>query len=222
MLAKGNLRDAFGPLILAQAQEAAANATRRATGVPSRLLVGGPSQPRAYSGYPIWNVLIAKMGREFKSAEMLIALNVLCYLPMFMKCVRHRGRNKPGRLCAVVPGLLFVPIEMLDIPRLEDVFEHANVRGYMPGPSGDPVKLSKAEVEMIRIMEAKLNLPPRAKGVLFKIGQRVRFTSDLYNAFWGTGVVFEVASEARIGIEVQKLFGRPTKVYVPASEIEAM
>jgi transcription antitermination factor NusG len=121
-----------------------------------------------------------------------------------------------------MPGLLFIPCGALDIPRWKEVLEYAHIRGLVRVSADQPARLSKAHIEIIREIEAKLNLPPERKGVLFTVGQRVRFANEVYAAFWGTAVVFEIASEARIGVMVEKAIGGHTKAYVPASEIEAM
>lgn len=174
--------------------------------------------------FPWWYVLLVEPNREPKSAEMLIRLNMNCYLPTFVKQRRLGGplRARRPRLYAVMPGMLFIPADYLNMPRREDAFKLAHVRGFMRGSMGKEVCLSKANIEIIREIEAKLNLPPERKGVLFQVGQQVRFVNELYAAFWGIGIIVEVASETRIGVEIKKLFGGPTKVYIPAAEIEAM
>jgi hypothetical protein len=77
----------------------------------------------------------------------------------------------------------------------------------------------------IREREEILNLPKKERErekFLFKVTQRVRFRNPIFSAFWGEGTIFEIASEARIGLWVDQLFGSAGKVFVPASEIEAM
>lgn len=177
-----------------------------------------------YSGYPWWHALLVEPNRETKAADWLMRVNVFAYLPTFTKQIRHgaRQRSHRARLCAALPGMIFIPQEMTDIPRREEVFEYAHVHGFLSGVEGKPKVISKADIELIRLMEAKLNLPPEAKGVLFKLGQRVSFVNSLFGWSWGNGTVVEIASEHRIGIEVDHLFGRTTKVYVAASEIEAL
>jgi transcription antitermination factor NusG len=180
-----------------------------------------PAPEREYSGFPWWHALLVESNREERSANWLAKVHVHVYLPTFSKVVRRSRSVSMRRLCAAIPGMLFVPQEMMQISRRSEVFEYAHVRGYIRTADGNPKMLPKSDIELIRLMEAKLNLPPEAKGVFFKIGQRVRFSSDVYEA-WGIGTVIEVAAEARIGVEVDRLFGRATKVYVPASEIEAI
>lgn len=173
-----------------------------------------------YTGFPFWLGMLVDANREQKSADWLeVNAGVFVYLPRFAKKTQCRGSSHRHRLHAVVPGVLFVPEETINIPRRREVFEHAHVHGWMRGTSGIPARLTKANIEVIREIEAKLNLPPEAKGVLFKLGQRVRFVNDLYADFIGIGTIFEIASPSRIGVEVNGLSGR---IYVPASEIEAL
>lgn len=184
-----------------------------------------PAPERVYSGFPWWHALLVEPNREPKSAKWLIDhTSIHPYLPTFSKVVRRRGAgpNSCRRLCAAISGMMFVPQEMMDIPRRREVFEYAHISGFIRDNKGGPKLISKADIELIRLMEAKLNLPPEAKGVVFKTGQQVRFSNDLYDLAWGTGRIIEIASESRIGVEVASLFGRATKVYVPAHEIEAV
>lgn len=182
-------------------------------------------QDRVYSGFPFWHGLVVAPNREEKSAIWLRDnVGILVYLPTFTKQVRCQGHVTAhrARLYAALPGLLFVPEEFIHIPRRKEVFDYARVHGFMKGASGYPLRILKAEIELIRLLEAKLNLPPEAKGTFFKVGQEVRFHDGSLWQSWGGGTIVEIASESRIGVEVPYLFGRTTKVFVPASEIEAM
>lgn len=176
---------------------------------------------REYSGFPWWHVLLVEPNREQTAAKWLQRVRVFVYLPMFSRVVKRRGPRGCRKWCAAIPGMLFVPREMMDIQRRDEVFEYAHVRGYLRDEAGAPASITKANIEEVRLLEAKLNLPPEAKGVLFKVGQKVRFVSSILES-WGTGIVFEIVSETRIGVEVDRLFGRTTRVYVAASEIEAI
>lgn len=182
---------------------------------------------RVYSGFPWWHVLLIEPNREQKSAEWLRDnADIHVYLPTFSKKQRCRGKLHRVRLCPAIPGMLFVPEEIVDIPRRREVFDYAHVTGFIKGSEGKPRHVSKADIELIRLMEARLNLAPDeaidSKGQKLKIGAKVEFVDPLFAYSWGESVVVEVASENRIGIEVASLFGRSTKVYVPASEIEVM
>jgi hypothetical protein len=169
-----------------------------------------------------WHALLVPPGREETSAKWFEIARVFVYWPTFVDNVRSRGKLHYPRRHAVMPGLMFLPQDMMEIERRDEILEYAHARGFIHGSSSLPARLSGREIKIIQDIEEKLNLPAERRTSLVSVGETVRFTNELYAAFWGTGVVFEVASEARIGLEVEKVIGGPTKVYVPASEIEAM
>lgn len=177
-----------------------------------------------YGGFEEWYVLRVESNHEWRSARWLKRnVKIIAYWPHFTEKVRRRGKLHQAQPRAVMPGLLFVPQEFMNLRRRDEVIEYAHAYGIrLCKTKGAAADLGKPEIEIIREIEAKLNLPPERKNVLFKMGQRVQFTNELYAAFWGTATIFEIASEARIGVEVDKAIGGHTKVYVPASEIEAM
>ena len=176
-----------------------------------------------YSGFPWWHALTVEPNGERKSADMLRKVNIHVYLPTFSKKICRRGSVTGRRSCAVLPGLLFVPAEIMQIGRRDETLKWARIRGFLRAAGGYLAQIRKDQIEIIREIEAKLNIPPSlTKKVEFKIGQPVRFAKDLYSAFLGEATVFEVASDHRIGITGPMLFGRAIKIYVPASEIEAV
>jgi hypothetical protein len=174
--------------------------------------------------FSTWYALLLEPNREERSARMLTQLGWVPYWPTYVKQRRLAGRRaRKGRLCSVVHGMLFIPEEYVDAPRRAEIFDLAHVRGFMHASGNRPARLSKAVIESIRRMEADLNLPPIVANMIhFKLGQEVKFGNPYYAAFWGTGIVLGLANRGRISIEVKKLFGHPTKVTVPASELEAM
>lgn len=187
-----------------------------------RELIAAPEPERDYTGFPAWYALLVEPNREEKSAHRLARLHAHPYLPQFRKQVWCRGKVHVHRLTAVIPGMLFVPIETIRDLWGDDLCAYAHVRGCLHRGDGFPAELTKADIEIIREMEAKLNLPPQCQAATVRLGQVVRFLNDLYAAFWGKGTVVELANANRVGVEVANLFGRAVKVYVPASEIEAL
>lgn len=175
-----------------------------------------------YSGFPEWHALMVDPNREQKAADWLERVKMIVYLPRFQKQIHLRGKMHRARLYAVVPGMLFVPREMMQTRDRDAIFKWAGVHGYLRTADRAPAIITKADIELIRQMEARLNCPQRAVTRDFKIGQQVQFVDSLFAYGWGNGVIVELAGHNRIGVEVAKLFGRSTKVYVPASEIEAM
>lgn len=180
-----------------------------------------------YSGFPWWLGLLIEPNRETVAADRLERLNVHPYLPRFSKVVRRRAGKSQRRYYAVISGLLFVPEEyVMNLRDRDRALKWAHVRGFVQGAGGIAriAKGGKHGIERIREMEAALNLPetdiPAGNGKALKIGSEV----SLHGVWsWlGDGVVVEVVSQGRIGVEVSQLFGARRKVYVTASEIEVM
>ena len=119
--------------------------------------------------------------------------------------------------------MLFAPAEMCETPRRDEIFELCHIHGVLRTSAGEWRALTKADIEKIRLMEAQLNLAPVFKNMpdWIKFGAQVRFSNPDYES-WGEATISELVKGGRIGVEVRKLFGRPTRVYVPASEIVPM
>lgn len=183
-----------------------------------------PAPEVDYDGYPTWFVLLVEPNREAKSAEWLKRLNVHAYLPQFKKSGCRRGGIRFRRDVAVMPGLLFVPTPMLDIENRAQVLDWARVRGWIK-TGGVPIILDKDDIEDIRRIEAKLNSPDKpvdARGEEIHLQAKVRFIDPRNTRLFGEGMVFEVAGDKRIGVEVSGLFGGLTKTYIAADEIEVL
>lgn len=181
-----------------------------------------PPRERSYSGFPWWHALLVEANREEVAAQWLMRVRVFVYLPTFMVKVRRRGHRHFHKLRAAIPGLLFVPEDMIEQWHRDDVLHYAPIYGFVHAANALPARLTKGDIELVRTLEARLNLPPEAKGVFFKLRQEVRFKDGSPWQSWLGGVIFDIVDEDRIGVLVPKLFGCPRKVYVPASEIEAM
>jgi transcription antitermination factor NusG len=178
-----------------------------------------------YSGFPWWHALLVISGRERSAAERLQGYNVHVYLPTYTKRVAQRCRNNHLRLYPIFSGMLFVPIEMMQVGRRDILFELCGVIDYMRTLNAQPTRLSKAVIESIRDIEARENLPVKRRRnwhPKFKLGQEVRLTDGLLNDFWGKGSITAIAKDGRIRVEVGQLLGRSTPIWLSASEIEAM
>lgn len=189
-----------------------------------RDLVAERSAP-AYDGFPWWRALLVKSSGEMKAAQWLHRVRVFVYLPTFTRHVHRRGKIHHARQQAVVSGMLFVPeMHLNSVPdELYDrVLDMAGVYGMLKRGDGSPASISKADIELVRLMEAKVNLPQEVVGVSFKVGQEVRFKDASLWLSWIGGTIFEIADYTRIGVEIPRLFGRTCKIYVPATEIEVM
>lgn len=175
----------------------------------------------AYEGSPTWYLLRVMPMTEIKAADLLLIGGMHVYVPTYSKKVRRRGHAHFHRPYAAITGLLFMPQEMLAVPDRRRLFDFARVVDFVR-VGADVAKLTKADIEMVRVMTAKLNLPQEAKGVLLKVGQEVRFTHPMFEANWVGGKIVEIDGPTRIGVEVAGLFGCGAVVRVPESEIEAL
>lgn len=180
-----------------------------------------------YSGFPTWNVLALQPGTEPRAADYLKLFNVHAYLPTFQRRVRARAGKCQHRTCAVLPGLLFLPIDYVAAAgaRMREMLDLARVRDFMRRTGGEPWVMTKAQIERIQIIESKLNRPESpvdARAQEIRLNSKVRFIEAATDQLFGEAKIVEVVSFNRIGVEIGTLFGRPCKVYVPASEIEVM
>jgi hypothetical protein len=151
-----------------------------------------------YSGFPHWVALAAEPNRERRSADWLRDhLNIHVYWPHFTVQRQFRNRPRIAIARAVLPGILLAPAEITDLGEREAILEWAHLR---------IVKLArfitKAEVEMIRQIEAALNRYREEKKTEIKIGDRVAFRDEFKAAFLGEGSVIEVASCNRITVKL--------------------
>lgn len=178
-----------------------------------------------YSGFPWWHALIVTSGHERSTAERLQRFDVHAYLPTYTKRVHQRCRNTEVRLYPIITGMLFVPTEMMDVRRRDELFELCGVADYMRDETREPRRIGKTVIEEIRELEARENMPAKAVRHNFRVGQKVKFTNRLLCAFWcesNPAVVVGLLSAGRISIEVPQLFGRKTRIVVLPSEIVAM
>jgi transcription antitermination factor NusG len=173
--------------------------------------------------FPWWYALLCEAGREFGAFSWIRRLDVIAYVPCFGVQRNTRGRRHRMGLRPMIPGMVFVPGEYQVRPRREELESYAHIYGCVTGANGAPARIAKSDIEIIRQIEGRLNLPaPVMAPIIIHVGDRVRFTDSLWAARWGIGRVFAVANGGRIGIEVNRLIGRAGKLYVPASEIEVL
>ena len=173
--------------------------------------------------FPTWHILLAEPNREKKSADWLKMRNLSAYWPSYTKQMRQRGHLTRAKLFSCIPGYLFIPERIVtpdpDTNNWQIIRDTPGIRSYVRNSEGKPAVVTHGHIEVIRQIEAKLNLPPEAKGVLFKVGDMVSVKNDEH---WGwEGPIVRIDSEARICVEVQML-GCACRVFAPASELEAI
>lgn len=173
--------------------------------------------------FPWWYALICEAGREFRAFSWIRRLDVTAYVPCFGAQQNTRGRRHRMVLRPMIPGMVFVPGEYQTRPRRDELEACAHIYGCVTGANGAAARIAKSDIEIIRQIEGRINLPIHVEApIIIRGGDRVRFRDDLWAARWGIGKVFDVAKAPRIGVEVERLIGRAGKIYVPASEIEVL
>lgn len=171
-----------------------------------------------YTGFPHWVALAAEPNRERKAADWLKdKLNIHVYWPNYTVQRIFRGRPRMAVHRSVLPGILLAPAELMEVDNRDAILDWAHLRR---------VKLArfitKAEVEVIRQIEAALNVCRSEKTCYLKINDPVCFVDPVKAAFLGEGTVIEIASFNRITIKLKvKLIGTDVMT-VSGAELEAM
>jgi hypothetical protein len=180
-----------------------------------------PCEPIAeleYSGFPHWVALAAEPNRERKAADWLKDhLNIHIYWPFYTVQRRGHSRISSAVYKAVLPGILLAPAELMEIDNRDAILDWARLRR---------VKLSrfitKAEVEVIREIEALLNIPQSEKTFDGAIGNPARFLDETKAAFLGEGTIIAIAPGNRITIKLKvKLIGTDVMT-VSGAELEVL
>lgn len=169
--------------------------------------------------YPFrkWYMIAVRPNREQEAADSFRRRNIRAYWPNHQRLQPVRGSgNGRGRrglsYVAMIPGLIFTPLST-SVDFWDAIERVEGVTNVVRSDSGHPLLISEADIETVRRIEAGLNLPPPTKVLhSFKIGDRVRFLDDTVNR-WPPGKVARLASDGRIGVEVQAM-GRVVTVLV--------
>lgn len=169
-----------------------------------------PCEPVAdidYNGFPFWVVLIGEPSRERRVADWFKdQLNIHIYWPHYTVQKHQPFRRRYVVFKAVLPGVLLAPAELMDIVNRDKILDYVRLRRARL-PYGRKF-IDKSEVELIRQVEATLNLPPSEKTFNYKIGDRVRFLDDTKAAFLGEGTIISIAAGNRITIKLKvKMIG---------------
>lgn len=168
----------------------------------------------------VWHALTVRPGREQDAADWLKP-QVSAYWPCYTRQTKS-GRRAPNgrattiaRIAAVMPGYLFIASRPGTTP-WPIVYQAPGIFGYLRDAAGDAACLSNDDIEVIRQIEAGMNLPPPPKHVhQFKIGMKVRFV----DVPWRPGIVIRLADRGEIGVETQ-LLGQAVTVIVRPHQIE--
>ena len=188
-------------------------------------LAGNPL-PDLHSQPKKWRALLSFPGRERRAADFLKDFGQWVYWPNYGKHVsvapRRPGARRERRLAffPVIPGYLFLAERADAGDPWGIVHATPGVHGFVRDSEGHAAALTDQDIEIIRHIEAGLNLPFDPKTVhRFKTGDKVRFIDDLYSR-WPPGKVSRLAEDGRIVVEVAVL-GRIVPILVYPHQIEA-
>ena len=170
-----------------------------------------------------WHGLFTQPNKEGKAEDILKKRKIDCYLPKFTKQVRAKGRSHRPKNCAVIPGMLFIPVEAMAAKRRTEIFREAAIYGFLRTAGNVPASIPQRDIEIIKAIEVKLNRTTKQIHSDFRVGQKVKFKDQVYSAYLGSAEIFEVLANGKnVGIIVPMLFGQPTRIHVAASDLVAL
>lgn len=175
-----------------------------------------------------WTMLTARPSKEQDAADWLKNSRLFAYWPCFTKQVLSQrspvnGRSQRRvRFLPVIPGYIFMAASVNTYADPFDIVRQTpGIIGYVRDGSGRPAILSDYDVDVVRKIEALLNLPYNPKtSHKFKVGDKVRFCGDLLGR-WLPGVIDRLESDGRIVVGTP-LLGRIVPITVFPHQIEAM
>lgn len=133
----------------------------------------------------IWRALIARSAKEQHAADWLKRDRLYVYWPNYERQINAGRRRCRTLLSPVMPGYLFLATrDEANEPSLQALIDVTpGLMGYVRDGSGNAASLTNFDIEIIRRIEAGLNLPSPKKHVhRFKSGDHVRFVDDLLGA----------------------------------------
>jgi transcription antitermination factor NusG len=178
-----------------------------------------PAPVRSQDSY----FVVARMNHEHETVDSLRRNRVGAYFPSFEQVTwgKDRGGASIRRVkrVGILPGYVFatpslrIDFELL-LRHIVGAFDVARTF------SGKPLFICEDDLQIIRRIEIGLNTPrePEKTVHAFKVGQKVKFLDDLVGR-WPSGRVEKLASEGRIGVEVE-LMGRKVLIWALSSQIE--
>jgi Transcription termination factor nusG len=169
-------------------------------------LVEPPGPPQSLEERRRWLMLVVIPGREPYATDMLRLRNCGIYWPNYSQPTQWPTRAngfkmRPSRSYAIMPGYLFMPLDMADSIPHRIIETTTGILRYARNGNGEPAFLFPADIEIIRKIEDVLNTPlPKDLRHSFKTGDKVRFVDDLTGR-WPPGRVVRIVKSGRIGVE---------------------
>ncbi|WP_291854837.1 transcription termination/antitermination NusG family protein [Bradyrhizobium sp.] len=174
-----------------------------------------------------WRALTVRPTYEQKAADFLKTERQWVYWPCFVDQV-HAGGHRRGQcrvrravFRAVMPGYLFLAVHPDSGDPWSCVHATPGITGFVRDGGGHAAALTDRDIDIIRMIEAGLNLPhDPMKAHRHKPGDKVRFVDDTYSR-WPPSIVRRLAEDGRIVLETL-LLGRIVPILAYPHQIEAM
>lgn len=191
-------------------------------------LIGLDGHPLDFRTPRNWTALIARPSKEQDAADWLKNAGLLAYWPCFVDQIRHHQQRAAGRAKrfprykSVIVGYIFMAVRVGDnTDPWNIVRETPGIISFVRNAEGNAARMAEEDIAVIRRIEGGLNLPINPKTAhVFKCGDKVHFVDDLYGR-WPNGVVFRLAENGRIIVNVP-LLGQVVPIEVFPHQIEAM
>jgi hypothetical protein len=167
-----------------------------------------------------WVLITVRMNHEREAVDSLRRSGSRAYYPSYEELVptKRQFNGQPVRRLmrrAIIPGHVFTPV----VPGITLVLDLIiGAIGVVRTHAGDLLTIKDEDVQIIRAIEAGLNVPTTAAEHSFKVGEKVGFVDDLTGR-WPHGKIVRIARKGRIGVEVA-LMGRKVTIYVLPHQIE--
>jgi transcription antitermination factor NusG len=123
-----------------------------------------------------WHILLTVPNEERRAADRLRRFGMPTYWPNYSVTVRLRAGLSRNKLCAMIPGYLFLPTTPLRPDAWRIIGDTASVRGFLRN-SNAPAVLTSDQMQDVMFAEARLNEPaPKVVNQHdFRVGQRAVF-----------------------------------------------
>lgn len=168
-------------------------------------------------------MILVKPPQEQEARDSLRRRGVGVWWPNYQKFDTKRDAQTGRRYqrvvrAGVLSGVILSPANIG--PQFFDALDLApGVMGVAQKPNGHWLMLTDLDIALIHKIERGLDRPPPAKPVhSFKIGDKVRFTDDIYRRF-PLGIVAKCHRDGHIAIDVN-MMGRVQPITVLPYQVE--
>lgn len=184
---------------------------------------GFDGQPLDFNEPRAWAALTVRPAKEQAAADRLREYQLFSYWPCYLRHMNiGNGRRRPI-FSPVIPGYIFIAVrEGTNVNPWHVITVTPGIIGYLRDCHGAPAYLGNDDIEVIRMIESGLNLPPPPDPPKhnFKTGDKVRFLDAIYTN-WPVGRIKAIARNDRISVEVP-LLGQVVTIEVYPHQIEKM